>query len=213
MLEGNRGGQKKQYSADVINEESYRFLEKNKGQPFFLYASTTLPHDRLEPPTDDPYTNRAWTPDEKHYAAMITRADTYVGEIMRRLKEYGIDNDTLVFFTSDNGGTDTGPSRKFHSNGPYRGAKEKVDEGMYEGGIRTPMIARWPGKFRSGSKSDLPWSFWDFLPTAAEVAGVETPRNLDGISVLPTLTGGRRQPLHEYLYWEYHDWELQHPGV
>jgi arylsulfatase A len=207
ILEGNRGGQKKQYSADVIAEESYKFLEKSKDQPFFLYASTTLPHVNLEPPNDGPYASRDWTPAQKHYAAMVTRADTYAGEIMRRIKEYRLDNDTIVFFTSDNGGTSGPVAQKFRSNGPYRGAKEKVDEGMYEGGIRVPMIARWPGKIRAGSKSNLPWAFWDFLPTAAEFAAIESPK-VDGISVVPTLTGGRRQARHEYLYWEYHDWDF-----
>ena len=136
------------------------------------------------------------------YAAMITRMDRDIGRIMALLKELGIDEDTLVIFSSDNGaGRGSGYDPDFfQSNGPLRGYKGDV----YEGGIRVPGIARWPGKVKPGSVSDHPAAFWDLLPTAADIAGAKTPTNLDGISFLPTLLGeDSRQRKHEFLYWEY----------
>ena len=132
---------------------------------------------------------------------MVTRLDRDVGRLLARLKERGLEENTLVFFTSDNG-----PSAEalhqpsfFQSGGPLRGVKRD----LYEGGIRVPMIARWPGKVPAGKVSDQVWAFWDVLPTLAELAGAEPPRGLDGISLAPMLLGQPQTRQHEYLYWDY----------
>jgi arylsulfatase A-like enzyme len=129
---------------------------------------------------------------------MITRMDRDVGRLLDLLKQKGVDNDTLILFSSDNGPHREGghsPSY-FESQGGLRGIKRD----FYEGGIRVPTLARWPGKIEAGRVSDHPWAFWDFMPTACEIAGAKTPKT-DGISILPELLG-REQPKHEYLYWE-----------
>ena len=134
---------------------------------------------------------------------MITRMDRDVGRLMALLKELGLDDNTLVFFASDNGassrcaGTDP---EFFHSNGDLRGYKQD----LYEGGIRTPFIARWPGRIKAGATSDLVGAFWDMMPTLCEIAGAPAPAGIDGLSIAPTLLGQTGQKLHEYLYWEYH---------
>lgn len=199
-LAGNRNGQRKQYSADLIADRSYQFLRENKDRPFFLYACYTLPHAKFEIPSVAPYQNESWTEGQKTYAAMVTRADSYIGRILGLLAEYKLERDTVVFVTSDNGahaGGDKG-FEFFRSNGVLRGVKGQV----YEGGIRVPMIVRWPGKVKPGSTSDFPWAFWDFLPTAAAIAGVPAPQGLDGVSVIPSITG-KPQPRDRFLYWEF----------
>ncbi len=200
-LEGNRDQKRQQYSADLIAEQSFEFIRKHRSEPFFLYAAYTLPHGRHEVPSDAPYSGRDWPQGEKNYAAMITRADGYIETVLRLLGELGLDEKTVVFFSSDNGAVtgDGHDIRFFNSNGPLRGQKGQ----LYEGGIRVPMIVRWPGKIAPGAVSDLAWAFWDFLPTVAELAGAEAPRGLDGISVAPGLLG-RPQRKHEFLYWEQH---------
>ena len=134
---------------------------------------------------------------------MQKRLDRDVGALLHQLKALKIDDMTLVFFSSDNGPHKEGGvnSEFFGSSGPLRGIKRD----LYEGGIRVPMIARWPGKIKAGSVSEQVWSFWDFLPTAAEIAGVKPPANIDGISVLPTLLGKEQTNQHEFLYWEFHE--------
>jgi arylsulfatase A len=218
-LAGNKDGRRTTYSHDVIANQTLDFIRQNKDHPFFCYVPFTIPHWELLVPQDslaeyrgkfeerafiDPRNHYA-RQDESHaaYAAMITRMDRDIGRMMSLLKELNLDDNTMVFFTSDNGpalpiiGDDY-----FRSKGPFRGHKEN----FYEGGIRVPMIARWPGKIPAGKVSDLPWSFCDFVPTAAELAGVEAPQGIDGISVVPTLLGseaaGRTQSKHEFLYWE-----------
>jgi arylsulfatase A-like enzyme len=128
--------------------------------------------------------------------------DRDVGRLMASLKKLGIDDNTLVFFTSDNGPHREGGADPdfFDSNGPLRGIKRD----LYEGGIRVPMIARWPKRIKAGAKSDQVWAHWDLLPTLAEIAGVKPPANIDGISMLNALLG-RRQRNHEFLYWEFHE--------
>ena len=152
-------------------------------------------------PSDAPYTDRDWPQVEKNYAAMVTRLDGDVGRILDLLRHLGIDQNTIVFFTSDNGPS---PERIhkvefFDSNGPLRGVKRD----LYEGGIRVPMIVRWPGKVPAGRSSDQVWGFWDFLPTAAELAGLPSPKGIDGISIVPTLLGRDQKQQHDYLYWDY----------
>ncbi|NWG12056.1 MAG: arylsulfatase [Acidobacteria bacterium] len=206
LLMGNRANQRKQYSADLFAERALRFIGDNRERPFFLYFATTLPHfsdfregpDKLIVPSDEPYTTRDWPQLEKNYAAMVTRLDRHVGEIMAKLREHGLEQNTLVFFTSDNGPWDGHDVRFFRSAGSLRGVKRD----LYEGGIRVPMIVRWPDRIRAGSVSHHPWAFWDFLPTAAELAGLPPPKRTDGISIVPELTG-RPQSRHEYFYWDY----------
>ncbi|MGC8863597.1 MAG: sulfatase-like hydrolase/transferase, partial [Armatimonadota bacterium] len=143
-----------------------------------------------------------WPQQQKNHAAMITRMDRDIGRLMDLLKQLKIDNDTVVFFSSDNGPHKEGGADPnfFDSNGPLRGIKRD----LYEGGIRVPMIVRWPGKIEKGRLSDQVWAFWDLLPTAAEIAGAKTPGHIDGISMLPAILG-RSQKDHDYLYWEFHE--------
>ena len=200
---------KVQYAQDLFAEEALAFVERSKDKPFFLYYAVTIPHANnearnagMEVPSDEPYSGRDWPQNEKNFAAMVTRLDTDIGRLMARLKELGLDDDTFVFFTSDNGPHHEGGHDPdfFDSSGPLRGIKRD----LYEGGIRVPMIVRRPGVVPAGATSDHVWAFWDFLPTAADIAGAETPEGLDGLSVLPAL-GGEKAPEHKYLYWEYHE--------
>lgn len=156
----------------------------------------------MEVPSDEPYSDRSWPQVEKNFAAMVTRMDRDVGRIVSLLKELGVDDETVIFFSSDNGPHREGghDPKFFKSSGPLRGIKRD----LYEGGIRVPMIVRWPGRIKPGRVSDQVWAFWDFLPTAAEIAGVKPPEGIDGISMLPALLG-REQTDHEYLYWEFYE--------
>src|SRR5205823_6000696 len=157
----------------------------------------------MEVPNDAPYSKEDWPQQEKNKAAMITRLDTDVGKILDQLKQLKIDQDTILFFSSDNGPHKEGgvDPKFFQSSGPLRGIKRD----LYEGGIRVPMIARWPTHIKPGQTSDLVWAFWDFLPTAAEIAGAKAPEKIDGLSVLPTLLGNAQTNRHDFLYWEFHE--------
>jgi arylsulfatase A-like enzyme len=197
VLEKNQNGQRGQYSHDLMADEALEFVKKHKDHPFFLYLPYTIPHGKYEVPDLKPYEEKDWKPQEKAYAAMITRMDRDIGRMMELLKELNLDSETLVFFASDNGPAFQGGI--FNSAMGLRSFKRF----LYEGGIREPMIARWPGKVPAGKVSDFQWAFWDFLPTAAELAGAKTPERLDGISVVPTLLGKEQKP-HEYLYWEFY---------
>jgi arylsulfatase A-like enzyme len=211
MLAGNLGLHR-QYSHDLFTERALSFLGKEKHRPFFLYLAYTIPHannelgrdtgNGMEVPEDAPFSGRDWPQPEKNFAAMMHRLDRDVGKLLARLKSEGLEEDTIVFFSSDNG-----PHREgghdpdfFHSRGPLRGIKRD----LYEGGIRVPMLARWPARIRPAQVSDQPWAFWDFLPTAAEFAAVPSPSGIDGISMVPALTGGAQKP-HDPFYWEFHE--------
>jgi len=197
-LPGNEGGKRQQYSHDVLAAAALEFIRKHRGRPFFLYLPFTPPHGKYEVPDDAPYTNESWPQQCRNYAAMISRADRDVGRVLALLKELALDESTVVFYTSDNG--PNGPFiKQFHSAAGLRGGKRS----LYEGGIRMPMVVRWPGKVPAGAVSDFAWTFADFLPTAAEIAGTQPPKGLDGMSVLPTLLGKPQKP-HEALYWEFH---------
>ena len=200
-----------EYSHDLFAGEALDFVEKHKDRPFFLYLAFTIPHANneagqkgMEVPSLQPYADRDWPDPQKGHAAMITRMDRDIGRLMAKLKALGIDENTFVFFSSDNGphkegGADPG---FFQSSGPLRGYKRA----LYEGGIRVPTIARWPGKISAGSLSDHVSAFWDFLPTCCELAGIESPKGIDGISMVVTLLGQlARQKKHEFLYWEFHE--------
>lgn len=197
-FEPNFGGRKKIYSHDRVAERALAFIDKNKSQPFFLYAPFTLPHGRFEVPDAQPYEDKDWPTPAKNIASMITRLDSSVGAILDRLKQHQLEDNTLVIFTSDNGPGKLGVDH-FQSAAPYRGFKRD----LYEGGIRVPFIARWKGKIHPGTTSQV-IANWDFLPTTCELLDTHTPTGIDGLSFLPTLLGENdRQKQHEYLYWEF----------
>jgi arylsulfatase A-like enzyme len=204
-LSGNADGKRQQYSHDVIFDEAVKFVRASKDQPFFFYWAMTIPHQKYEPPDYGNYAKTDWPDAEKGFAAMVARMDRDVGRLLDLLAELKIDDRTLVIFVSDNGAAfdyEGHTMEFFNSNGELRGAKR----GMYEGSLRSPSIARWPGKIKAGQVSDVPWAFWDFYPTAAEVAGTPVPADakIDGKSILPLLLGEKFEP-HESFYWELHE--------
>ena len=228
MLEGNTGDKFTQYAPELIHQRALQFMEKNKSHPFFLYYPTTIPHAELMVPKqylekfrgkfvpeksfkgalpgDKGFREGSYgTQPETHatFAAMVTLLDEKVGEIFAKLKELGLEKNTIVLFSSDNGPhlEGGGDPDYFDSNGPLKGYKRD----LYEGGIREPMIAWWPGKIKKGSTTDHISAFWDVMPTLVELAGAKMPENIDGISFLPTLLGKDGQKKHESLYWEFHE--------
>lgn len=211
LARGRVSSKRVTYSHDMMTDAALKFVRDHRDQPFLLHVHWTIPHanneggrvlnDGMEVPEYGQYAGRDWPNPEKGFAAMVSRMDGDVGRLMSLLKELKLDNDTVVFFTSDNGPHQEGNHQHefFNSNGPLKGYKRS----MHDGGIRVPMIARWPGQIAAGSETDLPSAFWDFLPTACEIAGLESPLETDGISYLPTLIGDQdAQAKHEYLYWE-----------
>ena len=220
-LEQNQNGRRGQYSHDLMTAEAIQFIHGSavaakSDTPFFLYVAFTIPHVDLDAPDDSmaPYVGK-W--DEKPfpgnhyraearpraaYAGMVSRMDRDVGRILAALKDAGVDDDTLVVFSSDNGPTHAGGSDAafFRSAGDSRGLKGS----LFEGGLRTPLLARWPGKIAAGSTSDFVGAQWDLMPTFAEAGRAALPagHKLDGISFLPTLLGRAGQKAHDYLYWE-----------
>jgi arylsulfatase A-like enzyme len=212
LLRGNFGARKEEYAHDLFTRRSLQFLEKKDERPWFLKASYTIPHannemgrdtgNGMEVPHFGEYADKPWPVQEKGFAAMVSRMDADIGRMVEKLKETGQDQNTLILFSSDNG-----PHREgghdpnfFRDSGPLRGIKRD----LYEGGIRVPTLARWPGRIRAGQVSDQICAFWDFLPTAAELAGQPAPKGIDGLSFASALTGGDA-PKHEYLYWEFHE--------
>ncbi len=197
---------KVEYSEEIIFEDAIEFIENNKNNPFFLYYATQLPHSNGEAPPDERfevpewgiYTDSLWTPIEKGYASMVTMLDKHVGLIRNKLDELGIAGNTLVIFTSDNGGTKF--AAKFNSNGAFRGRKRD----LYEGGIRVPFVAYWPGRIAHGRISNTPAITYDLMPTFYEIAGLEKPPQIDGVSLLP-LFNNTRKPEDRPLYWEFYE--------
>ena len=211
-LKANWGQQRKQYSHDLIADRALDFIRRHRDERFFLYVPFTIPHFELLTPEDSMKEYRGqfpepWAYKGDHYAsqpeprtalaAMITRMDRDVGRILGLLKKLGLDRDTLVLFTSDNGGYLMG-TELFRNNGPLRGGKGS----FYEGGIRVPLLARWPGRVLAGATDDLVWAFWDVLPTLAELAGAKPPENLDGMPLAKRLLGEKQTPPERFLYWE-----------
>ena len=188
----------KTYSHDLMAADSLEFVRRNKDLPFFLYLPFTIPHGKFQVPDQEAYANEKWPAQWKNIAAMITRMDKDIGRLMALLKELKLDENTLVFFASDNG---AGYQPKFfQSSGPLRGMKRD----MYEGGLRSPTIARWPGRIKPGVVSDQVWAFWDLMPTLAELTQQKLSVPSDGISILPALTQGK-QIEHPPLYFEFHE--------
>ncbi len=220
-LEGNKGGRDGQtYSHYAIMEEGFDFIRENKDGPFFAYFPITPPHGMYDIPETDPawdaYENETWMNDPtvdqeaKNYAAMVTMVDNNVGAILALLQELGLEENTIVLFTGDNGGQDRfkseahprgffGPNLNPKTGQAFRGGKGN----LYEGGLKIPFLVRWPGKVEAGRTSDLLFAQYDVMATLADIAGVEAPEN-DGISILPTILGQTdEQKTHEMLYWEF----------
>ncbi len=212
FLTANWFDQRKEYAPDLFTARALAFLKAPSDRPFFLCLTTTIPHadnertrlagNGMEVPRDEPYSRGDWPQQEKNFAAMVTRLDADIGKILDLLKASGMERNTVVIFTSDNGPHKEGGHNPdyFESHGPLRGIKRD----LYEGGIRVPFIVRWPGKATPGRVSEHVLAFWDFLPSAAELAGVGAPSGLDGISFVPELLG-KQARVHEYLYWEFHE--------
>ena len=215
-LTQNAGGRKGVYSHDMMTDEALGFVRRNQREPFFLYVAYTIPHAEIVVPEDSLKEYRGEFPETPypgaHYGAqpepnaalagMITRMDRDVGRLFALLKELQLDENTIVFFTSDNGPVSVGgrDHKFFRATGGLRGAKGS----LFEGGIRVPTIVRWPGRIQAGTVSDAVWAHWDVLPTCAEIAGAEPPKYIDGVSILSTLMGQDRPQLDDrFLYWEY----------
>lgn len=209
----------KTYSHDLIMKAAKDFIRANRNKPFFCYMPVTIPHAAMQAPKElhDKYRKLFPQFENKRgiydntlvvqnpvaaFPAMVEHLDNGVGQVLDLLQELGIDDNTLVMFSSDNGPhAEGGHDPEFwNSNGPFKGKKRDV----YEGGIRAPFLARWPGNIKAGTVSNHISAFWDMLPTFCEMAGVDTPENIDGISILPTLKGDK-QKAHDYLYWEFHE--------
>ena len=221
-LDGNNGGSKgATYSHYVIHDAAMKFIRQHSKQPFFAYLPYTPPHGNFDIPDNDPawkmYQDKPWVEDARRFAAMVTMVDRQVGELLAMLKELGIDQNTIVFFSGDNGANDYFKSAE-HPRGvhlgnknPQTGVEYRGNKGtLYEGGVRIPFVARWPGKIAPGSDSQHLGYFPDILPTVAELTGAKAPSDIDGISLVPELLGkaaaGREQAKHEYLYWEINGW-------
>ncbi|MDH3583018.1 MAG: arylsulfatase [Phycisphaerae bacterium] len=207
----------KDYASDHLIKAALKFIRDQREEPFFLYYPSPIPHVALHIPDKElapyaglwpetPFTGGGYTPHQTPraaYAAMVSRLDREVGQIMALVRELGLDDNTLVMFSSDNGTTHLKREVDydfFKSVGPLRGLKGS----HYEGGIRVPMIARWPGRIAPGTSTDHISAFWDVMPTLAEVSGAAAPAGIDGISFAPTLFGRpAKQKQHEYLYWEF----------
>jgi len=193
-LEGNPT-KRTHYTHDLLTEQALAFIDAAKDGPFFLYLPYTIPHSQHVVPELEPYAAAApWPEKEKVYASMISRMDRDVGRILERLKQHGIEKNTLVIFTSDNGPAAPG---EFNSSGGLPGRKGSFEDG----GIRVPCVAYWPGTIRAGRATDLLSAFWDFMPTFAELAGIRPPAPIDGISLVPTLLDRGQQPRHAYLFF------------
>lgn len=221
VLEDNLDGQRKVYSQDLIHNEAIEFIRDNKDRPFFAMLTYTLPHAELnlphdsiykmyenkfdETPFDRPNSYYKSEQPKASFAAMVTRLDYYVGEVMAELKALGIDDNTIVMFTSDNGPHREGGAQPdfFNSYGPLRGVKRD----LYEGGIRVPFIVRYPGVVEQGVQTAHISAFWDLMPTIADLANVDIPEEntTDGISYYPLLTNKGKQEVHDHLYWEFHE--------
>ena len=237
------------YAPDLIHEQAMAFLDQaaKDGKPFFMWYPTTIPHAELIVPQDSiiqrlrgkypetpfngtlpggPYFLKgayiAQSEPHATFAAMVTRLDVYVGQIVDKLKELGLYDNTILIFSSDNGPHREGGADPdfFDSNGPWRGYKRDV----YEGGIRVPMIVSWPGHIQSGAETDFMCSFWDLMPTFRELTGQRVPDGMDGVSLLPLLTDRKGQKQHDYLYFEFQElggrqavrqgpWKLVHMDI
>ncbi|WP_423736929.1 arylsulfatase [Chitinophaga caseinilytica] len=227
VLEGNDLTKKVHYAPELIQQQALAFIDENKNKPFFLFIPVVLPHAELQGPEDEwfkmydgkfeetPHKGNGYGPgatiagyasvEKPHatYAGMVSRMDAYVGQVIAKLTELKLIDNTIIIFTSDNGAHTEGGADPafFNSNGGLRGTKRD----LYEGGIKTPFIVQWKGTVKPGSTSAHIGAFWDVMPTFVDITGAPAPRFTDGISFLPALKGKGRQPKHDYLYWEFHE--------
>ncbi len=245
-LPDNNNGAFGTYSQDLIQEHTINFIRENKDEPFFLFVPTVVPHAELIVPEDSIIQYyRGKYPETPHkgtdsgpafrkggymsqeypnamYAAMVTRLDNYVGEIVAELKKQGVYENTLIVFTSDNGPHQEGGNNPdfFNSNGVFRGYKRD----LYEGGIKVPTIVSWCNNVPKGKQTNYTYAFWDYLPTFAELLGTKVEHEIDGMSVLPTLLGEEGQEKHKYFYFEFQElggrqavvkdnWKLLHQNI
>jgi arylsulfatase A-like enzyme len=196
----NRDGRRGRYSHDLLTDEAVAFLQRNRERPFFLYLPFTIPHRRFEVPSLESYAKEDWPEEAKIFAAMVTRLDRDVGRVLSELDRLGLAPNTVVFFTSDNGAEKKPFENVFGSSGSFRGHKGTV----YEGGLRVPMLVRWPEKVAAGKVDASVWWFADVFPTLLALAGASPTREkLDGVNILPTLRGESQPALaSRHLYWE-----------
>jgi len=227
VLEKNAGKEAGDYAHDKIHAKALDFIGENKDRPFFLFLPYLIPHAELLVPDDSIFQSYSGKLQERRpykgvddgpkfrlgpygsverprasFASMVTRLDLYVGQVVEKVEELGLTDKTLIIFTSDNGPHIEGGAdpRFFDSNGLLTGYKRD----LFEGGIRVPMIARWPGVIDPQTSTDHISAFWDVMPTVCELTGIKTPDETDGISFVPTLVG-EAQKAHRYLYWEFHE--------
>ena len=218
-----------EYTQDLIMDKALSFIEENKEKPFFLYLPITLPHAELKVPDalmkkylnadgsskfapETPYYQKSQSyhtqlQPRAAFAAMLDKLDSDVGRVLKLINDLGLDNDTYIFFTSDNGPHQEGGGDPefFNSGGPLRGVKRD----MYEGGIRVPMIVRAPGKVPAGKTRDDIWALWDMWPTFTELTRTASPKGIDGLSFAPALTGKKQAQQHDYLYWQFNEGQLK----
>lgn len=208
------------YAPELMHNEALGFIERNKKNPFFLYYASPLPHVPLQAPRywvdhyrkiigdEEPFVGKSYFPNQypkASYAAMISYLDEQVGDIVKKLKEIGVYENTLIIFTSDNGPTFNGGTDTpyFNSAKPFKTEYGWAKCFVNEGGIRVPMIAHWPKMIKKEQRSNLISAFQDMMPTFCDIAGIKPPKNINGISLLPTLMGNKQNEIHEYLYWEF----------
>ncbi len=206
------------YAADLIQEKTLAFIDENKDNPFFLFVPTVLPHAELAGPQDSLYRiyeNQFEETPFKHnhyanvdkpramYASMVARLDLHVGQIIEKLNELGLAENTIVMFASDNGAHKEGGADPdfFNSSGQFKGIKRS----LYEGGLRTPFIAYWPNQIKANQVIEQPAAFWDIMPTVLELADAPNEAYTDGVSIVPTLLGKGKQKKQDYFYWEFHE--------
>lgn len=223
--------EKHTFAQDLFVEKALEFIQTNKDTAFFLYLPFTAPHANneshyykevgIEVPKLGVYANEDWPEAQKAHAALISYLDIYIGQLIEAVQTAGIDENTVIIFSSDNGPHEEGGAKVdfFDSNGPLRGMKRD----LFEGGVRVPMIARWPGQIAPGTESDHISAFWDVMPTLCAIAGLSKPEASDGLSFLPALLG-EEQPKHDHIYWEFYeqdgkkavrwgDWKLIELGI
>ena len=246
MLEDNAGPMKNLYAPELIHQKTLAFIEANRERPFFCFVASVIPHAEMIAPErymakhrgkygrETPYAGVDGGPEYRTgpyesqaepraaFAAMVNLLDDHVGEIVAKVRALGLAENTLILFTSDNGPHREGGHEPdfFNSSGGLRGTKRD----LYEGGIRVPLLAWWPGTIRAGGETAHLSAFWDMMPTVADLAGIAVPGGLDGVSFAPTLTGRGAQQPPKPLYWEFHelggrmalregDWKLVRYGV
>jgi arylsulfatase A-like enzyme len=217
LYPNNQGLEGRQYSSDLFVEDALRWIEDHAQGPFFLHLSLQQPHADLNVPAkwkapflgkfeetpSDSGRYRSEPNPKATFAGMMTHLDDAVGQVLEKVRELGLTENTLVLFSSDNGAMSEGGWHRdnFNSSGPLRGGKRD----LYEGGIRVPLIAWWPGTVKAGRTTDHISAFWDFMPTACRLAAADMPASTDGISYAPTLRGDGDQASHDYLYWEFYE--------